>query len=196
MMNYLLIALFLFSPLFLPAQQKIEWSPEYKLESSDFKSPVTQVGRNAISMVAANRIEFSYQMSQYEFMFTKNFNSKVVATFTPSASYYVASDKESIRSLINFARMSFDLTELYARKLRQKIFEEKGAFSNANFFVPLYEDIQKQLSERHALLIQSTDLGRNETELKKEHALVLQEIEALPDFCKTCKPKKKKGKTN
>lgn len=192
MIKHLFLALSLLCPALLLGQSAIDWSPEYRLEASDFKSPATQLGGNVVSMMAANRIEFSYQMSQYEFMFTKNFNSKVATTFTPSASYYTAPDKETAGQLVNFARMSFDLAELYARKLRQKIYEEKGAFSNANFFVPLYEEIQKDFSERHALLMKSTEIGRNEAELRKEHAIVLQEIEALPEFCKTCKPKKRK----
>ena len=193
-MKHLLVILLLLgsNPVF--AQGNIEWSPEYKIEASDFKSSATQIGGNLVAMSLACRMEFSYQMSNYEFMFTKNFNSKVSTLLTPSASYFTAPDKETIPYLVNFARMSFDLTELYSRKLRQKIFEEKGAFSNANFFVPLYEEVLKQLAERHALLSKSTDMGRNEAELSREHTLVLQEIEALPDFCKTCKPKKKKEK--
>lgn len=188
---YLLIAL-LAQSLCLFGQDILEWNPEYKLQLSDFKSGANQTGANIISINAACRIDFAYQMSNYEFMFTKNFNSKIAATFTPSVSYYISPDKESLVALLSFGQLTFDLSELYARKLRQKIFEEKNTFSNAGFFNPIYQEIQKEMAERQADLATKTDIGRSKEKLQEEHKLILDEINSLSDFCKSCKPKKKK----
>lgn len=84
------------------------------------------------------------------------------------------------------------MAELYARNLRKQLFEKKGTFSNVTFFQPLYDEIQSQLTERHARAAKETDLGRNREKLNALHQEVLKEIETLADFCKTCKPPKKK----
>ena len=88
----------------------------------------------------------------------------------------------------------FDLAELYARKLRKRLYEEKGAFSDANFFQPVYDEINKEFVDRHTAAGKETDLGKNRDKLNELRAQVMQEIDELPDFCKTCKPSKKKNK--
>ncbi len=125
-------------------------------------------------------------------MFTKNFNSKVNCTFNRDAASLVAPDSLTAMDLLDFARFEFDLSELYARKFRKKIYEEKGAFSEASFFRPLYDKIQQEFTERHTIAGQESDLGRNKEKLNELHQAVLKEIEQLSDFCKLCKPPKKK----
>jgi hypothetical protein len=125
-------------------------------------------------------------------MVTKNFNAKVNNTFKRESASLVAPDENSAKDLVAYARFQFDLTELYARKFRKKIFEEKGAFSNITFFRPIYETIQKELTERDTNAGKETDLGRKKEKLQVLHDQVLKEILALADFCKECKPAKKK----
>ncbi|SFJ88710.1 hypothetical protein [Myroides guanonis] len=174
------------------SQNSIEWDGTYKLELSDFKSPATQIGDVAMySLHMPSGIDFSFAMSNVEFMFTKNFNSKVNTVFSQESSSIVAPDIETAESLVNFANYQFDLAELYARKLRKKISEEKGTFSNASFLKPLYDSIQNEFSNRFTLMAKESDLGRNRDLLEKEHALVLEEIQELSQFCKTCKLAKK-----
>jgi hypothetical protein len=176
----------------LYAQNSIEWSPEYELQLSDFKSEASSIGGNNISIYTGSNFDFSFHMSQYEFMFTKNFNSKVVTNFLPEAAYYNAPDSQMAKYLVEFARLSFDLTELYARKFRQELFIQKGGFSNVSFFQPIYNDIVKEHALKHSELSKTTDLGRNQEQTKIARQQILAEITQLSDFCKTCKPKKKK----
>jgi hypothetical protein len=131
-------------------------------------------------------------MTNAEFMFTKNFNSKVSCAFNRNAASLIAPDTATAYDLVNFARYEFDLSELYARKLRKSIYDEKGAFSDATFFKPLFDENQKELNNRHALAGKECDLGRNKEILEKLHQQVLNEVEQLSDFCKECKPPKKK----
>jgi hypothetical protein len=58
------------------AQNQIEWDGNYQLQLSDFQSKGKQVGGTVISMQTASSLQFGFQMSNVEFMFTKNFNSK------------------------------------------------------------------------------------------------------------------------
>jgi hypothetical protein len=193
MKNYLLILITIFPTLISVAQNQIEWDGKYQLQLSDFKGAATQIGGTDIySLSSTASIDFAYRMSAAEFMFTKNFNSKVGCSFKTSAATLVAPDSLIARDLLEFSRYEFDLCELYARKLRQRIYEKKGAFSDANFIQPLYEEIQKELNERHSLAAKTSDLGRNHEVLNQLHQDVLAEIKLLDEFCKSCKPKKKK----
>jgi|GEM_PF-5856976 len=59
------------------AQQSIHWSPDYYLTIKDFGSKKTKVGTQNNYINSSARMDFSFQMSNTEFMLTKNFNQKV-----------------------------------------------------------------------------------------------------------------------
>ncbi|MFM7859441.1 MAG: hypothetical protein ACKO96_47830 [Flammeovirgaceae bacterium] len=175
------------------AQNAIEWNGVYQLKLTDFKSPSTKVGEtNIYSLHTAANMNFSFQMSTAEFIFTKNFNSKVTCILNRDAASLIAPDSATATQLVNFARYEFDLCELYARKFRKLLYEGKGAFSNVNFFKPIYDDVQHEFVNRHSAAAAETDLGRNEEKLAVLHQQVLKELEAFKEFCKTCTPPKKK----
>ncbi len=175
-------------------QSIIEWSPNYKLTLSDFKSSETEINSelNSFSLLPGTNTDFGFQMSSYEFMFKKNFNEKVITTFNQNIAAIVAPDSLIANQLVNFSQYNFDLTELYSRKFRKEIYENKGAFSNINFFQPILEKLQNEMNAENNRVIKLTDFGKNSDLLDKEHEQVLVGIESLSDFCKECKPPKKK----
>jgi hypothetical protein len=175
------------------AQEAIVWDGVRPLQLSDFRSPATTVGGGGqYSLQSAVGFDFLFSMSRGAFMFTKNFNEQVTCTFRPAASSLVAPDSTIARQLVGFARYQFDLNELYARKFRQRMFEEKGAFSDADFFRPAFDELQQELTARHTLAANSTDLGREEAALQELHRAVREEIDRLKDFCRSCKPPRKR----
>ena len=177
-------------------QSVFEWTPEYELQLADFQSPQTEINPEltSCSIFLGANMDFSFQMSNYEFMFTKNFNSKVSTTFNKNAAAITAPDLATAEQLVKFGQYSFDLTELYSRKFRKEMYELKGAFSNASFFQPIFKRLQEEMNAESARVLKATDLGRNESLLKQEHKQVILAIEALADFCKECKPPKRKKK--
>lgn len=192
-MRKLLFLAFLLATSFARAQNKIDWDGKYQLQLSDLQSPASQIGgTNVISLHTASNIGFSFQVSNAEFLFTKNFNSKVSCSFDRQAASIVAPDSLTAMSLLHFGQYQFDLSELYARKFRKKLYEGKGTFSDASFFRPIYDTIQRQFTERNTLAEKETDMGTDSASLKVLHEEVLKEIQQLPNFCKTCKPPKKK----
>jgi hypothetical protein len=192
-MKKAIFLILIFHSLISKSQNDIDWNGIYKLQLSDFQSPSTQIGNvNVYSLTSCSGFAFAFYMSNAEFIFTKNFNSKVSCQFSRMAASLVAPDTATAAQLINFARFDFDLAELYARKCRQKLFENKKAFSNVTFFKPVYDEVQKEFITRHTEAAKETDIGRDSTKLVILHARVLDEIDQLPDFCKTCKPNKKK----
>jgi hypothetical protein len=174
-------------------QTKIDWNRDYQIQLSDFKSPTTQIGMtNVYSLYQATNFDFLFSMTRGEFIFTKNFNSKVNCSFRPDASSLVAPDSATANALIGFAKYQFDLSELYARKFRQQLFEKKGVFSSVDFLRPIYDSLQSELTNRLTIAGRVTDVGRNKAKIGELHAEVSKEIAELADYCKSCKPAKKK----
>ncbi len=178
------------------SQSIIEWTPDVQLQLSDFRSPQTEVNKEltSYSIYSGSNLDFSFQMSSYEFMFTKNFNSKAKTVFNQNASVIMARDSTMAQQLVNFGQYSFDLTELYTRKFRKQMYENKGTFSDVNFFQSIFSELQSEMNQENARVLKLTDLGRNGDILVQEHQKVLAAIDLLADFCKDCKPPKRKKK--
>lgn len=177
----------------ISAQDEMEWTPEYKLTLDDFKSPATQLeGGNIYSLHNGTTIDFYMQMTTIQFMMTKNFNSKVTCNFSPSAAVIVATDRENAKQLLAFAQYEFDTSELYARKFRKLLHDKKGTFSDISYVEPVFDQIKAENAKRTAEAGKLTELGKKELILAELHKQVLSEINELSDYCKTCKPKKKK----
>jgi len=179
------------------SQSIIEWDPNYKIQLSDFQSSQTEISDTltSYSIFPGANIDFSYYMSNAEFMFTKNFNAKVKTTFNKNAAIILAPDSITAEQLVLFGQYSFDLTELYSRKLRRELYENKGAFSSADFFKPIFNTLMEEFNAESAKVLKLTDLGRNTALLAQEHNRVLSEIALMSDFCSSCKPPKKKNKS-
>lgn len=175
------------------AQNIIDWDGVYEIQLSDFQSPSTEIGNESmISVNTGGHIDFSFYMSNAEFMFTKNFNPKVGCTFKRDAAVLVAPDSTFAMKLVDFARYEFDLAELYARKFRQQLYLSKGVFSNVSFFQPIFDKIQKEYLERHIQASKETRIGTHTEKVDEFRKQVKIEIAELADFCKTCKPPKRK----
>ncbi|MEQ8927634.1 MAG: hypothetical protein RLO81_17590 [Fulvivirga sp.] len=197
-MRNILLAIFLFFASHTFSQTKLEWGSEVVLSLNNFKSEQTEINNKLESnfIQTGAYMNFNYQMSNYEFMFTKNFNSKVSTDFIESMAVISAVDSATANYMVSFAQYNFDLTELYARKFRKELYESKGAFTSSDFFLPIFEKYQSELSTENARVSKLTELGRNKELLEYERKLVLSQIQSLNEFCKTCNPRKLKKNKN
>lgn len=175
------------------AQEKIYWTPEKEITLEDFKSPTTIIGGVEVnSLQLGATIELGMMMSSAEFMFTKNFNSKVSATVQPYSSVLIATDEATSEHMIRFANYQFDLCELYARKLRKGLFDVKKLGSSIQFIQNQFDGIMMAYTNELSSAMQQTNLGLKNDLLEDLHQKVIFEILELDDFCKECKPPKKK----
>lgn len=175
--------------------EPVEWKADYELQLSDFQSSETQISPEftSYSIYSGSKIEFGFNMNSISFMFTKNFNDKVKAVFQKKIAVLIAPDTLTANQLVRFGRYDFDLVELYARKIRKKIFTEKGAFTDSKFFQPIFNEQQEEMNTVSAQVFKATNFGKDSVLLKKEHDNVRQEIKSLSDFCASCKPSKNKN---
>lgn len=192
-MQRLLIPFFLLVLTSALGQPVIEWTPDYTLQLEDFQSPQTEVNRqlSSYSVISGANMDFSFHMTTAQFMFTRNFNSQVVTVFHKNAAVITAPDTLRALELVRFGQYSFDLTELYSRKFRKELYDQKGAFSEVNFFEPIHQQLLEEMNAEAARVLKVTDFGSNSALLESEHHLVLLQIKELADFCKDCKPPKK-----
>lgn len=167
---------------------KVQWDSNYKISLSDFQSPQTKL--NAKGLFFLNfpaEIELAYEMSEREFKKAKDFNGVVVCVFNTTDASIMAQDEGSAKLLVNFAQFSFDLSELYARKLRKAILEERSKHANDEYVPSLYDTVQEQLNNRYADAMQKTGMGINSKELERLHTEVAAELRMLEQYCKQCK---------
>ncbi|WP_282076228.1 hypothetical protein [Maribacter aquivivus] len=192
MKNIFLILVIAFTSANIFAQEPMVWTPDYELQLSDYQSPESEINAalTSYSIYSGAKIDFGFNMNSVSFMFTKNFNSKVKAIFQKNLAVLVAPDSLTANQLLQFGRYDFDLVELYSRKIRKKIYEEKGAFSDSSLFQPIFNELQEEMNTVSAQVFKATDFGKDAELLQKEHNKVINEINALSDFCMTCKPKK------
>ncbi len=180
--------------MFLFGQEPMEWNPDYELQLSDYQSPESEIDSSltSYSIYSGSKIDFSFNMNSVSFMFTKNFNNKIKAVFQKNLAVLIAPDSLTANQLVRFGRYDFDLVELYSRKIRKKIYEEKGAFTDAKFFQPIFNELQEEMNTVSAQVFKATNFGKDDVMLQKEHEKVKRELFTLSDYCHSCKPKKSK----
>ncbi|MEM9363209.1 MAG: hypothetical protein AAGA43_11265 [Bacteroidota bacterium] len=197
MLRVLFLLLFLFGVSQSWAQDEIiEWAENYELQLSDFKNPESEIGPTVSNSFVQSgaTVEIGFQMSSVSFMFTKNFNNKVSTKFYRKAAFLVAMDTTAAKRLLRLSQFDFDLTELYARKIRKELYENKKTFSKGDFFQPYFDKMIEELNSVSGKVYKNSEFGLKMDIVEKEHERVLSEIKELSDFCKECKPPKRKKK--
>lgn len=172
------------------AQNTIEWAEDYKLTLNDFISKEPKTGQ---MQTATGSFSVTYEMGGVNLITTRNLNKNVSATFQKDASYITTGTKESTTRLLNYQQLLFNLYELQARNFRKKLFTERTHVLTKGPAV-LH---QEALAEHNRLLSEiesETFNGSVSEEITKWNQWTLQEIGKLNDFCKECKPSKKKRK--
>ena len=170
-------------------QTKTEWRDNSKLTVLDFRAeaPKSREGQGQSYYLAGN-LDFAYAMSSYEFMLTKNFNKFVTAYYNPDLSWL--QQGEGTEVLLKYAQMDFDLLELHARKYRLRLYTEKKALSNPKFFQQAHDEIMADMAKRQMEM--HNTIAESAASRDAFHEQVLKEIGELAEFCKECKPAKKK----
>jgi hypothetical protein len=194
-MKYILTLLIAIVITNINSQNKQDWSKDFRLKFEDFKSGKgVEIDKNAtaIQLIPGNFIDFNYSMTKAEFMFTKNFNSKVTSYWFRNSSVLIAPDSTTAYDLLAFSQYFFDLTELYTRRFRKEMYESKAVFSGTDFYKKAYEKMIESLSQKFSEDVKITNYGKDKFELKYLTDKVNLELIFLEDYCKTCKPKKKK----
>jgi len=189
MRNYLFF-LFLLTTITGFAQNKIEWSNDYRLSKDDFQAKAPD---NGSFQSASGSFYVEYEIGGMNLITSRNLNKNVTCFFQKDASYIEDGDAASTEKIIRYQQLLFDLYELQARNLRKKFFEERKIILTKG-----PAQLREEVASEHIKLVSKVESETNQgSELQKTkewEKWVKNELEALADFCKTCKPNKKKRK--
>ena len=162
-------------------QSVIEWSPDYEITLADFQSPATEIDSTLgeMNISAGITMEFEYLLNPYQFLLSKHFNDKAKTIFDRQTALLVAPDTTTALQMVHYAQYYFDLTELYTRKFRQAMYEEKNFFSEANFYEPAFHALQQELQAEQARVFKASKLGANAAVLERELACERYECDVI-----------------
>lgn len=167
-----IISLGFLSICFIQASEgMISWSPGCYLSWNDFmgKAP------NTSSNDAVSELGISYKF------IPENKSILIVAVFDPNKSW--VRDGHRSFSLLNHEQGHFDLNEIFACKLRQKL--KSVRFKKKNFhkdFIHIYNQNREELDKTHALYDLETNYSNNDSAQTKWAELILKQLNELDEW--------------
>jgi len=156
---------------------RIQWSATRKLTVDDF---FIKTSNKATSSFAQFSIE--YQVTGFDFL-RKNFNKKVNNFMIPTASW-IDTTKDVNQSL-RYQQVLFDLSEVYARKFRQTLKENRSKISTNGTSIAkeLNDKIMTEFAKRRLKYEKDIQSGNEISEISDEWDINIQsELKELAEF--------------
>ncbi|MCK3683340.1 hypothetical protein [Maribellus sp. YY47] len=186
----LFLVLFAFTATVVWAQNMLEWSEDHPLTVKDFEAPAPNNGQ---MQTVSGSFSVSYEFGGLSLISTRNLNQYVHANFQKNASYIDRADAATTNRLLAYQQLIFNVYELQARNLRKKFYDERGKLLTKGPGL-LYQEVAAEHSVLLGKVESETFHGASMDEIKRWNEWVLQELEKLNEFCKDCKPSKKKNR--
>ncbi|WP_445736502.1 DUF922 domain-containing protein [Mariniflexile sp.] len=155
----------------------ISWNEFYKLSWSDFKATPNK-SENA-SAITASGITFGFSVKQTDTRVI-GFTSNVHAHFYPEQSWYKV--KEVDAHVLGHEQLHFDITELYARKFRQRISQLKVSNTIGSQLKKLHNTIKKELASKQNTYDAETDYSQIAEQQAKWKAYIVIELAKLSKY--------------
>lgn len=179
-MGRLILFSFLFvSVLSCQSQEDVvmPWSDDYRLKWDDFKGNPNPRGEEVA--VTASGLSFGYSTTRYS-NGKVNYDFEVTAHFYPEKSWFV---EESVNDItLAHERLHFDITELHARKFRQRVQATRFG-RNIDFQMDqINNEINEQLRAMQLLYDRETDHSRNIEKQEVWQRYVEDELFKYRDF--------------
>ncbi|MFV0590743.1 MAG: hypothetical protein ACK5M7_05115 [Draconibacterium sp.] len=188
--SFFLVLFFTFSTAIVSAQNMLEWSANRLLSVEDFQAPAPNNGQ---MQSVSGSFSVSYEFAGLSLITTRNLNQYVHANFQKDASFIDRADDATTKRLLAYQQLIFNVYELEARKLRKKFFDERGKLLTKGPGT-LYQEVTAEHSKLLGKVESETFQGASMDEIMRWNDWVLKELEKLNDFCKDCKPSKKKNR--
>jgi hypothetical protein len=156
----------------------LTWDENAKLTWADFKaSPKSNSGAVAIT---ASGITFGFSIKSTDKNKVLSFTANVNAYFYPEQSWY--KPERATNHVLGHEQLHFSITELYARKFRQRIGKLKMSKTIRRELKALQTTINKELAETQELYDNETDYSRNEENQAKWEQYINAELENYAAF--------------
>ncbi len=156
-------------------EEPIPWSPDRKLQWSDFKG--THFKTEWAAATTASGI--SYSFSSYEKEGQWYLDLLVTCEFYPDKSWYQPELCDS--AILGHEQLHFDISEFFARKMRQRLSKSKFTKNVKAEVRSIYKEVLKELSYFQNKYDHETNFSRNpekQNEWNKRIAKALLETDS------------------
>ena len=156
---------------------KLFWSDRERITIDDFGIK-TKDGSSGLSSAA---FSLEYNVHGLSFM-TKNFNKRVWHYMVRSASQITMD--ENVDRYIKYQQTLFDIQEIYVRKLRKSLSENRNKFFLRNAFADELKDqiIGVDLPNRQAEYNNQTNSGKDLIKQREWEEQIRKELDVLKDY--------------
>ncbi|MBA3705307.1 MAG: hypothetical protein H0W84_05250 [Bacteroidetes bacterium] len=146
---------------------KILWSKDYSLQWKDFKGPVKQ--DEGFDAMTAYSIESGKEKNKFG----------IFCYFEKNKSWHIK--KKVTDSLLKHEQYHFNLAEVYARKIRKQITEEK-LLKNSKLLEKAFKDNLRTLEKVQKIYDKETNHSKISTEQAKWEKDIDKQLQELNDF--------------
>lgn len=165
---------FLFFLCFAQEEPKIVWKENHHLKWDDFKAKPQNRG-SAVATTASG-ITFGFSIKERNGQ-VEDFTTQVQAHFYPDHSWYKI--EQATPHILGHEQLHFDITELYARKFKQRIKELKPSRNIKRQLEQLHSAIQKELAMMQDQYDAETNFSRHKEAQHKWQFFINSELEKL-----------------
>ena len=155
----------------------MSWNHDYRLEWSDFNGKPTE-GTSVVA-VTASGITFSLSTKKSETRLI-DYNYIIKADFYPEKSWY--SKHRVSNNILNHERLHFDITELFARKFRQRLENTTFNMSISNQMERLHNAINAELEAMQKKYDAETNHSQNIKKQKEWQAKIIVQLNKLDQY--------------
>ncbi len=151
---------------------KISWNSNYKLKWSDFKGK-PEAYSSEVAM-AATSIQYYTEISNNQFKYT------IAPYFYPNISW--SKKNAQFDKVLAHEQLHFDITELYARKMRQAFSNKVKSAKDHKLASSIFDKIMKDWDEEQERYDRETNHGINDEQQQKWILYIEQQLNTLSDF--------------
>ena len=165
------------SCLFIQDEPTLTWESDYRLEWNDFRaSPKRQAD---VIAVTASGLSFGYTTKRFS-TGRIEYEFEVKAHFYPEKSWFL---KEHVSHItLTHERLHFDITELHARKFRQRVRGTRFTSNIDNEMDVIHNAINDQLREMQQKYDSETQHSRDVAQQKVWQAIVAEELDKMEGY--------------
>lgn len=152
---YKIVFLAFLSGLFIQTETTMMWDRNYRIDWNDFKAKPQH--QTEVIAVTASGLSFQYTTKRYE-TGRIDYDFEVMAHFYPNKSWYVREHVTEVT--LSHERLHFDITELHARKFRQRVKLTRFTNNIDAEMDAIHREIIAQLREMQQIYDKETDHSR------------------------------------
>jgi hypothetical protein len=158
-------------------ERSITWNDDLQLQWENFKRKPTEA--TSVVAVTASGLSFGFssKMTETELV---DYTVFVDAHFYPDKSWYVKERANSV--ILNHERLHFDITELHARKFKQRIAQTKFDLRINDQMEHIHRAINNELRQMQQKYDQETNHSQNIDKQKEWQHVIKLQLDKLSNY--------------